>query len=363
MKIASIEAIPIRIPFSHSGPPTGFGGGVWSELPHLLVRIETEDGVVGWGEAFGFNCIPATKTALETMVAPLAVGRDASAIDALMHELALTVHIFGRYGVTMFALSGIEIALWDIAGKVAGKPLHELLGGAKKTALPCYASLLKYQDPAVTGRIAAEACADGYPRIKLHENTMPPIAAAREAIGDDTPLMLDVNCVWHEEDLPALRGPLGDVDLLWLEEPVWPPENYPLLAKLRGDGFRTASGENACTVWQFREMLAAGAVDYAQPSVTKVGGVSEFIAVADATEAAGAALGPHSPYFGPGFLATVHLIAARAPEAAVERLYVALEADIFGGLATPENGVIAVPDGPGLGCDPDSELLQRYRDG
>lgn len=361
MRITAAEAVPVRIPFSHPGPPTGFGGETWTDLAFLLVRVETDEGITGWGEAFGYNCIPATRAAFETMVAPQAVGRDAGDIGALMADLFLKLHIFGRYGVTVFALSGLEIALWDIAGKKAGKPLRELLGGAGPAdPLPCYGSLLKYDDPEVTARVAAAALGDGYERIKLHENTLEPVAAARAALGPGVPLMLDVNCCWGAEDMPALRGGLLDADLLWLEEPVWPPENYGLLAGLRGDGFRIASGENLCTAWQFRELLGAGAVDFAQPSVTKVGGVAEFAAVADEAGRAGVPLAPHSPYFGPGFLATMHLIAARAPDAFVERLYVDLEADLFGGATVPRGGRVAIPDGPGLGRDPDPGLLRRY---
>ena len=174
--------------------------------------------------------------------------------------------------------------------------------------------------------------------------------------------MVDVNCSWREDDLGDLVGPLKDADLLWLEEPVWPPENFPLLAKTRDAKLPLASGENLCTVWQFQHMLEARAVDYTQPSVTKVGGVAEFAAVCEATHAADTAVAPHSPYFGPGFLANLHLIATKAPEAYVERLYVDLEADLFGGRTVPDgNGRLKLPDGPGLGCDPDPELLTRYR--
>ncbi len=362
MKITSVKAIPVNIPFAQSGPPSGFGGETWNTLACLLVRVETDEGLVGWGESFGYNCIPATRTAIETMVAPHAVGQSADDIPGLVNRLEMIFHLFGRYGVTLFALSGFEIALWDIAGKKAGKPLHELLGQARADALPCYASLFKYDDAAVTASVSAAAQEDGYERIKLHENTLPPILAARDAIGADTPLMVDVNCSWRENDLPALVGPLQDARLLWLEEPVWPPENFPLLAETRNSRLPLASGENLCTIWQFRHMLEADAVDYTQPSVTKVGGVSEFAAVCDATHEAETQVAPHSPYFGPGFLASLHLIATKAPEAYVERLYVKLESDLFGGRTVPDSrGMLKLPDGPGLGCDPDPELLARYQ--
>ena len=122
-----------------------------------------------------------------------------------------------------------------------------------------------------------------------------------------------------------------------------------------------AAGENNCTSFQFRDMLAANAVDYAQPSVTKVGGVTEFLKVATLADAAGVTLMPHSPYFGPGFLATLHLTAARGqPGALVERYHMDLEASLYGKLIDPVDGAFAVPDGPGLGRDPDPDVIRTY---
>lgn len=363
MKISKVEAIPLRYPFRHGGPPSGWGGGAWTEMRTLLVRVDTESGLTGWGEAFGYNAIPATKAALETMAAPLAVGRDAGEIAPLAKDLQLGLHIFGRYGVTMFALSGLDIALWDLAGKAAGLPLHRLAGGAARRSVPAYASLLKYGDPDLVARLVEAALGEGYESIKLHESAVAPVAAARAAAGADTPIMLDVNCVWSPKEARRMADALAECGLHWLEDPVWPPENYAALAELRDSGVPIASGENACTSWQFAEMTEAEAVDYAQPSVTKVGGVSEFLKVAALAERANVALAPHSPYFGPGFLATLQLLAADASVEAIERFFVTLDADLYGGALTPEDGAIAVPDGPGLGLEPDPAFIEKWREG
>lgn len=364
MKITNLEAIPVTVPFSHGGPPTGFGGVDWTALSFLLVKVQTDAGITGYGEAFGYNVIPATRAALETLVKPQVIGRDPTRISTLMHELSVNLHIFGRYGVTMFALSGLDIALWDIAGKIAGRPLHALLGGAARTELPAYASLLKYTDPAVVGRLTREAIDKGYGFIKLHENTVAPVEAARDAAGDDVPIMLDVNCVWSPKQAADMAAALRACDLHWLEEPIWPPENFRALAELRKwSGTRIASGENACTAWQFREMLAQGAVDYAQPSVTKVGGVTEFVKVAEMAEVENVTLAPHSPYFGPGFLASLHLIAANRSIESVERFYVDFEETMYGDAVEPVAGSIKLPDGPGLGMDPDPYFVAKYRTG
>ena len=361
MKIADIRTEVLSIPFDHGGPPTGFGGVEWRNLDTLLVRVETDEGHVGWGEAFGFNAIPSTRAALETMVKPLAIGRDAGDIAGLHMELQQLLHIFGRYGQTIFAISGLDIALWDIAGKAAGLPLHRMLGGAGRTSLEAYASLLRYGEPALVGERCAAAEAMGYGWIKLHERTEPAVAAARAAIRDETKLMVDTNCPWTVAQSVAQAEAFAPHDIHWLEEPVWPPENFDGLAELRAQAeMAIAAGENACTAWQFQAMFAAGAVDVAQPSVTKVGGVTEMRRIEALCTVNNVRYVPHSPYFGPGFLATLHLLAAAGDGEPVERFFGRHEAEIFGGLCEVRNGRIAVPDAPGLGADPNPDVLRDY---
>src|SRR6185295_405915 len=123
-------------------------------------------------------------------------GRDPRDIGPLMHDLQVQMHLFGRYGATMFALSGIDIALWDIAGKLAGQPLHRLLGGARRHQLAAYASLFRYNDAKVVAGLAERALGEGYGMLKLHESTVEPVAAARQVAGDAVPITLDVNCAW-----------------------------------------------------------------------------------------------------------------------------------------------------------------------
>src|SRR5918911_433465 len=120
MRITSVTAHPVGLPFTHGGPPTGFGGKIWTTLDHLVVRVATDEGIVGYGEGFGFDVVPATALLVERSVAPLLIGRDPSDLATLMEGLRRTLHIYGRQGLLTFALSGVDIALWDIAGKVAG---------------------------------------------------------------------------------------------------------------------------------------------------------------------------------------------------------------------------------------------------
>jgi len=361
MKIARLEAIPLRVPFSPGGPPTGWDGTALTLREMVLVRVETDGGLVGWGEAFGYNCSRPVQAAVEDMLAPLAVGRDADDVAGLMRDLQQRLHLFGRYGITMFALSGLDIALWDLAAKAAGVPLNRLLGPAGRDQVPGYASLVKYRDPEIVAERTGAALAEGYGHIKLHETSEPEVRAAREAAGPDVPIMVDCNCPWTPAEARAATDWLKGYDLHWLEEPIFPPEDFRALAELRvQSGIPIAAGENACTAFEFQAMFAAGAVTYAQPSVGKMGGITEFLKVAALAETNGVAVRPHSTYFGPGFLATLHLLAALPTAGLIERLYVTPEASAYGGLIDPLAGSFRVPEGPGLGPDPDPDFVRSY---
>lgn len=191
---------------------------------------------------------------------------------------------------------------------------------------------------------------------------MPEIAAAREAAGPGVPIMVDTNCPWTVEEAVQMARRLAPLDLHWLEEPVWPPENVAGLAEVRArGGLPTAAGENYGSAWEFRRAFEAGALAYAQPSVTKVGGVTEMRRVMALGEAFGVAVVPHSAYFGPGLLASIHCIAAMAGESLVERFYCDFSDNPLGDAIHPQAGRIAVPQRPGLGVDPDPALVDRLR--
>jgi len=360
MKIARVSTHHAAIPYAYDGPRHAVGGQSWTTLDMLLVRIETRGGLVGWGEAFGHGCIPATKAALDTLVAPWLLGRDATDIGGIGHGLAQAMHLFGRNGPLTYAMAGVDIALWDIAGKRAGLPLHDLLGGAQRRSVPAYASLLGYGAPDATARNAAAAAAEGYSAIKLHEVDVPCVRAARDALGLDAVLMDDVNCPWTPAEALDHATRLCPLGLHWLEEPIWPPDDHRSLAAVRrAAGIPIAAGENVGGLHGFADLFASGAVDVAQPSVAKLG-VTVFRQVLALAEAYGVRVVPHCAYFGPGYLASLHLAATLA-EAPLERLWLTLEASPFGPWLDAPGGVAQVPPGPGLGCDPDEAVLERYR--
>jgi L-alanine-DL-glutamate epimerase-like enolase superfamily enzyme len=270
------------------------------------------------------------------------------------------VHLLGRNGPFVYAVSAIDIALWDIAGKRAGEPLYRLLGGDKADLLAGYASLLRFGDPSLVARNASEAYDEGYRAIKLHEITRDSVLAAKGAIGADALLMLDTNCPWSVAEASAMARAMKDDGLHWLEEPVWPPDDHAGLARVREEGIPLSAGENAGGVFDFERMFRLRSIDIAQPSVTKIGGVTEMRRVIALAREHGVRVVPHCPYFGPGFLASLHLIAAMPERPPVEVLWKRMEANPFDPWTRAEGGRLAVPQGPGLGVEPDPDILRRY---
>ena len=314
----------------------------------LLVRVDTDAGITGWGEAFGHRIFPATRAAIDTLLGPLCVGRDATQVLALNDELQRMLHGIGRSGPAIYALSGIDIALWDIAGKAAGLPLYRLLGGGPRADLPAYASLLRYGTAEAVTHYTEQALGRGYRHIKLHEITVPEVKAARDVAGPGVPIMVDTNCPWTVVEAVEMARRLAPLGLHWLEEPVWPPENLAGLAEVRArGGIPTAAGENYGTVWEFRRACEAGAISYAQPSVTKIGGVTELRRVMTVAETFGVQVVPHSAYFGPGLLASIHCMAAMPAESLVERFYCDFAENPLGDAIHPEGRPHRGAPGPG----------------
>jgi L-alanine-DL-glutamate epimerase-like enolase superfamily enzyme len=365
MKIANIETIALRIPFTSGGQSAG---GVWGSkdlqvVDSLVVKVTADDGTVGWGETFGFTAIPAVKLVIDKILAPDVIGRDITQREKLMAELQKKFHIFGRSGAFIYGLSAIDIALWDIAGKQAGKPVYQLLGGSDASSLAAYASLIRYADPELVRRNVRRAVDEGYKYLKLHEVDVACVRAAREAAGPDIEITLDVNCPWNVREALDMAEQLRPFKLRWLEEPVWPPENYAGLATVRKQGgIPVAAGENASTLMDFQHMLEAGAVDFIQPSPAKMGGITELQKVYALANAHNTTVMVHTFYDGPGLLASVHTSAALGgAKAIVEWRYFDLEVQLYGDAIVPKEGRLAVPQGPGLGLEPNPDVIRDYQ--
>lgn len=362
-RIVKAEGILLSIPYASEGLPVwSFTSAPKNAFDFMLVRLETDTGLVGWGEAFSRAEDVSLRSLFETRIAPLVIGEDARAISRIKHKLEFGLQNFGRVGPTMYAISAVDIALWDIAAKAARQPLVNLLGGPFATEVEVYASLMRYGTETGAAAATRRAIREGYRYIKLHETTYPEIAAAVEEAGSDATIMLDVNCPWSVAEALAMDKRLAHMGLYWLEEPIWPPEDFRGLARIRQEKHhRIAAGENAGSLHDFAAMIDAGAIDIAQPDVAKTGGVTELMKISALCDASAVEFVPHCAIFGPGQLATIHLNAAQRTVPLLERLYLDFEAEIYAGATLPRNGKLSVPDGNGLGFEPDPTVLARYR--
>lgn len=358
MKITEVRAVPVAIPLAETRPSSPWARGIGRQI---LVRVATDDGLVGWGEAFAYGATLAVCHVVDEALAPLVVGEDPTRIESLTDRMQRALMIWGRRGLGMMAVSGVELALWDLTGKGRGVPVYRLLGGLHRPRLPAYASLLRYETVDALRQAVSDALEQGFTAVKLHQTDEASVAAAREVAGPEVELMLDTNCPWTVEEAIRIGRRLERYDLRWLEEPVWPPEDYAGLARVRRAlRIPIACGENEATAFAYGRILAAGAADIVQPSVTKVGGLSEMKKVAALAAAAGATLVPHSFYFGPGLAATLHLAASTPGVPWVEMPPGDLAAPLLAEPIRARSGAVTVPDRPGLGADPDPGVLARF---
>ena len=362
MKITRVESIVLNLPMIIDGATPSLGGRPRTSIDMLLVRVDTDAGITGWGEAFGHRIFPATRAAIDTLLGPLCVGRDATQVLALNDELQRMLHGIGRSGPAIYALSGIDIALWDIAGKAAGLPLYRLLGGGPRADLPAYASLLRYGTAEAVTHYTAQALGRGYRHIKLHEITVPEVKAARDVAGPGVPIMVDTNCPWTVVEavemarrLAPLERPLAGGAGVAAREPGRPrrgpgPGRDPhrrrrelrdglgVPAGLRGgrDLLRAAERDQD----RRRDRIAAGhdrRRDVRRPGRPALGLLR-----------AGPARVDPLPGGDAGRVARRALLLRLRGEPARRAIH-------------PKQGRIAVPQGPGLGVDPDPRLLQKLR--
>ncbi|MFM0151832.1 mandelate racemase/muconate lactonizing enzyme family protein [Paraburkholderia sediminicola] len=370
--IVQIEVMRVAIGFDagrrvieDTNPPAGDAFNAASKqlerMESLLVKVALSDGRVGWGEGFGHACNAATFAMLAGAAGRFFIGMpfDAAAQPEVLNAAAQRAfHSYGSTGPMMYALSAIDIALWDLAGQAAGVPLYRMLG-ASRARVDVYASLVSYDnDPAEVARQVHRVQAEGFTRIKLHETSADAIRAAREALPAEVELMVDVNCPWSAEEAATQAARLHSQGLAWLEEPVWPPDDYAGLARVRRSGVPIAAGENAAGIAGIRQYLESGAVDVLQPSVTKLGGVTavrEAIALANRH---GVRVVPHCFFYGPGLLATAHLVASLPDTVALEMPAVRFDALLHPAMAL--RPTLMLPDTPGLGFAPDEEVLRRH---
>ena len=203
MKITDVQAIPLAIPLKPLDPPSAWQTRMRKQV---LVRVLTDDGLTGVGEAFALGGPLAVSDVIVESLKPMLVGQDPSRIDYLADLMQRATQNFSRRGIGMFAISGIEIALWDLLGKAKGAPLYELLGGAVRPRLRAYVSLVRYDTPERVVAACTKFVERGFTMIKLHQTDVESVRAAREAVGPDVEIMLDTNCPWTPAEARAMAA-------------------------------------------------------------------------------------------------------------------------------------------------------------
>lgn len=357
MKITDIKAIPLFIPLKET-PPVSVNGK--QSASHLLVKVFTDEGVTGYGEVFTRLNSRTIATFIEEGLKRHLLGENPMHVERLWDLMYGITFRWGRKGITLHAISGVEIALWDIIGKWRNLPVYEMIGGLCRDKIKAYASLQRYQKPEDVATIALRCAEQGYTAIKLHQRDMESVKAVRQAVGSDIVLMVDVNGAWTPRQAVERVKELEQYGVLWLEEPVSPMDDYDGLAYVKDkSNILIAAGENEYTHYGFREMIVKRAVDIIQPDVIKSGGILECRKIFALAEAWNLQIATHSFYFGPGVAATLHLSLSNMRSEYIEINALPLEASFIQPSLRPEKGYFTAPDKPGLGVEIDEDVVKR----
>jgi D-galactarolactone cycloisomerase len=370
MKIADVRAFPLSVPVP---PGTGvrLGAGRAVKRDAVLVRVRTDDGLVGWGEAHHGRAPGAVARLVDTTLREVVIGEDPlDTVGTWDRVYRAQLRGLGAGTTTVLGLSGLDMALWDIRGKAAGLPLYRLFGGADRP-VPAYAGgvALGFAPPAQLADDALAQYERGYRTVKIRIGDEPGVdlqrlTAVRAALPTGAGIVADANCNY---DLGAVRQVAPELERLgvgWLEEPfpVHHDRAYGVAARLTT--VPLAAGENHFTRFEFARLIEAGAVEILQPDLSKTGGPSEVLRIAALASAAGLRIHPHTSMTGLNMAATVHLLAAID------------NAGYFEGDASPHNplrdqlvptpysldtdGCVRPLPGPGLGVDVDEAVLAAH---
>ena len=356
MKIDRIESRCYRIPLPVALSDSTHG--TMSAFELITARVRDCDGAEGVGYTYtvGAGGI-AVQQLIERYLAPVVVGRDADAICSIWQAMWWALHYGGRGGPASLAISAVDIALWDLAARRAGKPLWRHLGGFDPK-VPCYAGGIDLDFP--LERLLAQSDSfreAGFRAIKMKvgraslSEDVARVRAMREHLGEDFPLMADANMTWSVDQAIRAARALAEFRLVWLEEPTIPDDVAGHARIVREGGQPIAAGENLHTLWEFKQMIESGGVTYPEPDVTNCGGITVFMKVCHLAEAFNLPVTSHGAHD-----VTVHLLAA-----VPNRSY--LEAHGFGlerFLAHPlqiSDGLAIAPERPGHGLEFDWDGL------
>ncbi len=368
MKITQVEAIHLRLPNVNERCD--------GSQDTLVVKVQTDAGVTGVGEV---DSSPSVAKAIVDApmshkicrgLAECVKGQDPFEIDRLVHRMYEGTIFFGRHGAVIQAMSGVEIALWDIVGKATGKPVYQLLGGGFRKRFRAYASILFGDTPAQTEAIGRQLAGQGYRAVKFgwgpmgqsEDSDLAHVRAARQGLGPSVELMVDAGLCWDTATAVRRARQFEPFGLTWLEEPLH-PDNLQGYARLSAQSpIRIAAGEEVCDVAEFRTLMDVGGIDVVQVDVTRVGGLARSKRIGwDSYERHRLCVN-HSYKTGINLAASLHFLAALPNTLYLE--YCVEQGDLRKHLTNQTfpviDGEVAVPEEPGLGIDLNDEIVNKY---
>jgi L-alanine-DL-glutamate epimerase-like enolase superfamily enzyme len=380
MKIDNVEAIILESPYENR-PPEG------DEEAHgvkhcLLLRVSTDDGLAGWSDietaphvAAAAVTAPESGAGMFEGLRELVIGEDPFEVERLWDKVYRGTSYYGRRGVAIQLLSGFDIACHDLMGKVTGRPLHKVLGGARRKKVRAYASTLFRPTADAIRRACDFYVARGFTAVKFgwgvfgqdRKRDIALVAAARSALGPDVALLVDPGWMIERSahDAIELCRALEPFDVFWLEDFLH-PENYEAYAAVKAAGVKTrlAAGEQEATPWGFRDLIQRGRIDVAQPDLSRCGGFTAARRIAWEAERAGIDVCPHAWLTDLLTSASLHYNAV-LPRSLFLEYNVCENPMLREIIANPvtmdPDGTIAVPDGPGLGIDINETAVRRFR--
>lgn len=366
----------------------GYSQQYYARRTAHLVEVSTDEGITGWGECFGpGNVALANQTIVEKVIQPMVLGHDPLDREVIWHKVYNLLRDHGQKGMPIQALSGVDIALWDIAGKITGLPIYQLIGGKFRDQVPVYGYGMMLKRESVDehlSRFKAEAAAIkamGFvaTKMKVGLGTRDDIRlaeAVRAGVGGDFKFMVDANHCYSVDDALEVGRALDGLDAYWFEEPV-APEDLQGYQRLR-DHLKTriSGGEAEFTRWGWKNLLDHDCLDIAQPEVCALGGISEYLKVAALAQASFTPIINHVWGSAIAVATNLQLLAALAPlpgglfpsEPMLEfdttdnkfRDDLLQEPLDIQGQVKANGGFVAIPDGPGLGVVPDRDFIKHY---
>jgi L-alanine-DL-glutamate epimerase-like enolase superfamily enzyme len=363
MKVRDVRVTVVVVPFTQ--PETWFFGRCWG-LTNAVVEVETDDGLIGLGEAPGHPTIEAVKQMLDLLI-PLVIDRDPADIQPLLRLMRMHGGHHFAHSVNI-AAGALETALWDIVGKAAGQPLHRLWGGLERRQVPYYWYIPVPDRDAATGRLqAAEGVERGFKTMYLKigfglAEDLALVQAVRDEVGPDIAIRIDANEAWTPfEAVDALRAFEG-VKLEFLEQPIDMHDLAGALDLRHRTTTKIGANQSAWQIHQVADLLAARAADAIVTDPHQLGGLSVFRDVAAMCETARVPLIKHSfGDLGITTAATLHVLGALpAPALAHQTHFTIMEHDMLASPFKFVEGCLEVPSGPGLGVELDRDALKHY---